>query len=339
MSDAIGPMILVSMVMVVLLGGCAGDAMTDQRALRGIETAESSLGRRPAGGVDRSGESPAMIVSGGATGGRRVSWDELLPLLSEAGGAAVIEEMVLDAAIEAECRFRNIVVGPDQIEAERTRFAEAVSGGASGVETDRIVESVRRARGLGPIRYEAVLRRTAMLRALVRDQAVVSDGAVERAYRERYGPRYDIRVIVTRTARECEALLTRLEGGASFEEEASAHSIDASAGAGGLLRMVSAEDLAWPQSFRSMLPGMGAGEVRGPVALDSGWALLRLERVRPPDSAAPPMETVREELAVRTRLVQERILMEAESRRLASGWKVWVDPRLGWASVSGSEAP
>ncbi len=322
----------------LVLVGCAGDGMTDQRALRGIEAAESSLGQPPTRGVDRSDESPAMIANGGAAGGQRHSWDELLPLLSEAGGAAVIEELTLDAAIEAECRRRNIIVGPDQIEAERTRFAEAVSAGASGVETDRIVETFRRERGLGPIRYEAMLRRTAMLRALVRDQAVVSDGAVERAYRERYGPRYDIRVIVTRTARECEALLTRLEAGASFEEEAAAHSIDASADAGGLLRMVSAEDLAWPQSLRSMLPGMAVGEVRGPVALDAGWALVRLDRVRPADPAAPPMEAVREELAARTRLVQERILMEAESRRLASGWDVWVDPRLGWASESAGGA-
>lgn len=332
--------LIIAACIAFILVGCAGDGMTDERALRGIESAESSLGTRPAGGVDRSDESPAMIVRGGAAGGRRIPWDELLPLLAESGGAVVIEELRLDAAIEAECRRRNIVVGPDEIEAERTRFAEAVSGDASGVETDRVVDTFRRDRGLGPLRYEAMLRRTAMLRALVRDQAVVTEGAVERAYRERYGPRYDIRVIVTRTARECEALLTRLEAGASFEEEAGAHSIDASAESGGLLRMVSAEDLAWPQALRSMLPAMGAGEIRGPVAMDTGWALVRMVRVRPPDPAAPPLESVREELAARTRLVQERILMEAESRRLASGWDVWVDPRLGWASESGlPEAP
>lgn len=309
-----------------VVAGCASPEMNDERALRGLAASEKSV--RASSSDAGSADAPAMMI-----GNRRVLWMELLPMLAEAGGGAVIDELVLDAALEEECRRRGVVVGAREIEDERDRLASALAlaGGAGreqGADAADVLGEYRRRRGLGPVRYEAMLRRTAMLRALVRDRVVINDGALRRAYRLRYGTRYDIRVIVTRTVRECEEAARRLEAGADFAEEAFEHSVDASAPVGGLVRGVSVDDLSWPTALRRIVPGMEPGETSGPVSVESGWALVRLERVISPDPDAPPFEIAREELAELERLSQERVLMDAEARRLSAGQDLWLDPRL-----------
>lgn len=310
-----------------VLAGCASPDMTDARAMRGIERAEDSVGapHRPVRIADADG--PALTI-----GGDRVSWDAILPALAEAGGRIVIEEAMLDTALERECRRRGVTVTEADLQAERARFVEAAS--IAGERGEQALERIRRARGLGPVRFEAMLRRTARLRALVRDRVAITDTALARAHREMYGPRYDLRVIVTSTAVDAQAALDRLRAGTPFADEAMQRSIDASAGAGGLLRGVSPDDLAWPQAIRSAIPEMRPGETRGPIALEQGWAIIRMEAETPADPDAPAIEVARSELERLVRLAQERVLMEAESRRLLAGVSATADPRLRWALES-----
>lgn len=310
-------------ILALALVSCAGSPMSDRRAFRGIERAENSVGAAhdPLSGGD---EAPAALT----VGGQRYTWSELLPALAEAGGAQVIEERMLDTALRAECDRRGIIITPADIEAERRRYIDTAA--IAGEQGEQSLDRLRRERGLGPVRFEALLVRTARLRALVRDRVAVNDAAIERAYRQRYAVRYDIRVLVTRSASECQAALEAIRAGAPFSEQALRRSIDPSAAGGGLLLGVSPADLAWPQAIRSALPEMSPGEVRGPINLEQGWTLLQLQsRVEP--SEPPPLADVRDELERDLRLTQERVLMDAESRRLLAGLSVHADNPLRWA--------
>lgn len=300
--------------------------MDDRRVFRGIERAESSVGGASGPKSSSSDDPPALMI-----GGVRYEWADILPALAEAGGAEVIEEFTLDAALREECARRGIAITEGDVEAEGQRLLEA--GSIAGDQGQRAFEDLRRARGLGPVRFRALLERTAMLRALVRDRVTVDEAAIERAYRQRYADRYDIRVLVTRTAAECQDALERVRAGASFAEQAVRHSIDPSAASGGLILGVSTADLAWPQVVRSALPEMTPGEVRGPMSLERAWALVKLENIV--EAGDPPsLDAIRQELARDVRLAQERLLMDAEAGRLTAGISVETDRLLRWASES-----
>ncbi len=304
--------------------GCASTQMNDARAMRGIERAENSVGapHNPTSTADT--DAAALIING-----TPYAWADIIPALAEAGGTEIVRELMLDTALREECQRRRITITQSDIDAERDRFMQiaSVSGDADG----RSLDAIRRARGLGPVRFAALLQRTARLRALVRDQVVISDAALASAYRLRYGTRYDIRVIVTRSAAEAQAAVMAIRAGSTFADTAIKNSIDASAPSGGFIPAVSPDDLAWPQAIRSALTEVPLGGIRGPIVLENTWALITIERIIPPPSDAPTIEAARPELEPAVRLAQERTLMEAESRRLLAAVTVKADNTLRWA--------
>ncbi|HVZ93866.1 MAG TPA: peptidylprolyl isomerase [Phycisphaerales bacterium] len=315
----------------VSVAGCAAEAPVERRVTRGLDETDRYLSKGEANGVERKVETrPAAIV-----GGKAVAWEELREPLAEASGGAALEELVLQRALEAECAAKGIMVSAADIARESDLLFEALRAEGASPEAEsggRMVERVRVARGLGDVRYAGLMKRTAMMRALVRDQVAINDDSVRQLYRLRYGEKYRVRLIVVPTMRDAARAIERVNAGESFAVVAAEMSTDASAGRGGVIDPISPADESYPIVIRRAASETAPGTVSAPLVLDSGFGVLRVESKIPASEPSGGMESVRTELERGVRLRQERLLMNALARRLVGGADVNVlDPGLEWS--------
>ncbi len=250
---------------------------------------------------------PAALLNG-----RVIQWGELRPLLNEAAGATVLQEVILDRLVAEAVAGAGISITADDIAAERELFYGTldrdpdVSASLAGEVRDR--------RALGEERFARLLRRNAGLRALVRDRVEVTEESLRRMHEIVHGPRRQARLIVVASLADAEASLRRLESGEPFIDVAIDLSTDESAARGGLLEPISRADPTYPDALRQALWDLGPGEVTPPILLEEGYALLTLAREVEGDGT--DLEEARAELTRLVRLDQERILMDRLARQL-----------------------
>ncbi len=286
--------------------GCAG--APDPYA--GLDQSEHSIsGGRPVPITTR----PPAIVDG-----RGIPWGELQPLLAERAGAEILEELALDQRLREMSERRGVTITDADIARERTRLRETIAAGA-GVdieEAERLVEQLRVARGLGPVRFRMLLERNARLRALVAPEVEVEDEAVRRAFEIRYGPRVRARLFVSSGESEAAEVRRRVRSApapvVAFAEAAVDRSLDSTGPSGGRLGTISPADPTLPAALRNALRRTEPGSVSPVIALEAGFALVLVEeRV----SAEPvKLEAVESALREEVRLAAERAAMD----RLAS---------------------
>ena len=94
----------------------------------------------------------------------------------------------------------------------------------------------------------------------------------------------ELRILVVNSQSEAERILQQLRAGEDFAALARQKSIDPSASDGGSLGRVSPESMR--TELRDALKGAGPGEIRGPVKIPTGYALLKVEGVGATASAA-----------------------------------------------------
>ncbi|BAM04251.1 peptidylprolyl isomerase [Phycisphaera mikurensis] len=286
------------------------------------------------GGCAREGRPPAAAAAAvpaaaavAFVAAEPVTAAELNDRLVEAAGPAVLEEIALGRLIDAQLRSRGEALAAEDLGAERERLLAALSNDPDAAE--RLLATLRERRGLGPVRFAALLRRNAGLRKLVAGEVVVDDAAVRRAFERSHGRRYRARLLSVATAAEAQTLRERAVAGEPFATLASEHSTDASRAAGGLLPPIHPDDATFPAAVRSAVQSLAPGEVSNPVALGAGfgYALIRLEEVLPADGALFAEEEAAVRGAVRADL--ERLRMEQAARALrAEAEVVLLDPRL-----------
>jgi parvulin-like peptidyl-prolyl isomerase len=269
--------------------------------------------------------------------GEPVMWDAVRAGLGEAAGNEILNELALESRLRKRMAREGLVLEPAMVERERDMFAEAAaSAGVSGEDAAAALERVRRQRGLGPTRFASMLRRSAMLRALVQPQVKVNEASVTQAYALRYGERFRARVITVATAREASDAVARVRGGEDFSRVAAEVSTDTSAARGGVIDPVSPADPSYPQALRDTLAKMTIGQVSDPIALGDGFTVLMLDGRGAAGGAPPTLETVRAEMERDARRRQERLLMEQLAREIASGADVRpLDGSLRWSVEGG----
>ncbi|TVQ34230.1 MAG: peptidylprolyl isomerase [Phycisphaeraceae bacterium] len=313
---AISP--LCAAVWLASTGGCAGDSASS--ATRGIETAEAYVeGQSTRIGQQREQARLAMID------GSPITMEQLAPALLEVAGAAALEEIVIDMMLAREAERRGVRITEADIDRERERLVASLARADEAADAERgerLLREMRRARGLGAERFRALLRRTALMRALVADDVSVSEAAVRQSYELRHGVRYRARLITVPTAGEAAEARRRLNAGASFGEVAARMSTDVSAARGGLIEEISPADPSYPAAIRSALERLTPGEVSPPVAIGDGFAILLLDSVTAPDRA--DFEHVRPALESEVRRRQERLLMDRLAERLLEGARVTI---------------
>lgn len=274
-------------------------------------------------------EPPAAVVNG-----RAVSRSELLPRLSEAAGARVLEEFVLDRSIKRELTARELTLSEQEIEAERAGLLWALSGetGLDETESVRLEQRIREARGLGPVRWRAMLERSAGLRKLIADRVDLSETALRLAYELRTGPRASVRLYQSATRAEASRVRSEVLASQTPEDTLARLAADGStdAGARGGLVAVSPLDPRVPESVRRTIADLTPGEISGVLATDLGFSLVML--VERSVTEPVPFDSIRDELVRSVRLRQERLLMESEARRLLQDSGITVfDASLDWA--------
>ena len=319
----------------LVLSACAGSGGArdpdDRRYVeRGLTASEQRSAQGRSVGASAMDRPPVMLR------GEAISWDTLLPRLGEAAGALAVEEVVLERLLEGECARAGIRLTPEMLERERDLLVSTMgeaAGATTAQEAERLLDRVRRERGVGPVRFESQLRRSAMLRALVQDQVSLTEEALRLGYELRYGRAYRVRVIVVGTAREASAAVRRTRAGESFGEVAAMVSTDDSAARGGIIDPINLSDTSWPESIRRIVGMLEPGGISEPVSVDQGYAIVRLDEVIPAPADRPSFEEARTSLVREVRLRQEQLLMARLARRLLDEAEVRVlDPSLGWTT-------
>lgn len=332
------------------LASCAADPASEQDRLvtRGLERTRAYVGAPGDGGAAPGGEAGrGPIAAAGRDdavaliAGEPVTWSPLLPTLAETAGGIALERLVLDRALAARCAEAGVVVTRAMLDEERRLLGEALAPAASddpGLRA-RLVDRLQSERGLGDAGLGALLRRNAMLRALVAPTVAVSDEDVRTAYRLRHEPAIGARLILARTLADARSALDRLGAGEDVGAVAADLSADSSAARGGVIPPIHPADETWPAAVRETVAGLAPGAVSDPVVVDGGLAILVREPASPDAAAtagAPAMtgavlERARRDAALRAqRLAMQRlaseILREADvtvfDPALRFGWRV-----------------
>lgn len=266
---------------------------------------------------------PAAIIEG-----KVLDWGELRPLLNEAAGARVLQEVVLDRQLDERIAAAGIVITDDDVDAERSLFYETLSSDPD--VSARLARELRARQGLGRVRFARLLRRNARLRALVRGDVEISDEAVGVMYELVHGPTREARLMVLPTLGQAQAAIDRVESGELFGEVAAELSTDTSAARGGMLAPISNRDATYPEALRQSLFALEQGELSPPVLLGDRYAVLLMMREIEGDGADP--QEVRADLERAVRLNQERLLMDRLGRELLAEASVTIlDDQLAWS--------
>ncbi len=312
----------------LVLTGCGGDRRADSDSTPFNQSrAFSDVLRVTADSPPASAQPTTVTVNG-------VPLDEraVLAGLSELAGATVIEELALDHLLTEECRRAGVSISAEDVAGERSAMLAALA--ESGGDAPALLERLRDSRGLGPTRFEALLRRNAMLRVLVKDRVVMTPEMIEQRYRVRYGAMMSARLIFLPSAGEAER--AKAEANASsdpasaFIEVAISRSQDASSSRGGQLEPIHAEDPGYPAALREAIAGTQVGAISRVFALDTGWGIV----LRGPDVPAQEvkLEDVRAEVEQEVRRRTERLHMDQLSSTLIGAASVRTsDPSLEWA--------
>ena len=262
----------------------------------------------------------------------RVTIKEIEPRLLEAVGGRIVREQVLDARLARAAAREGIVIDADDLQRERDLLTATLADDPDRAE--RLLDELRRSRGLGPIRFEALLRRTALLRRLVADEVEITDAALEGAHDLAHGPRRVARIVVVEDLRTASDARRRLDAGTPFATVAVERSLDASADRGGLLAPVSRLDPSWPVAFRKAVFDAEIGRVSDPVRIDGRTLLILVEAERP--GTGVPLDAGRAEAEAAARLAIERLLMDRLARRMVPADAIDpIDPSLRWSMPPG----
>ncbi|MCP3904805.1 MAG: hypothetical protein GY715_14350 [Planctomycetes bacterium] len=250
---------------------------------------------------------PAAMIEG-----RGVLWGRLRPILTELAGAQALQEMILDERLAVLVADAPITIEADAVAEEERLLLATLSDDPDLAR--RLLNDLRDRERLGPNRYPRLLRRNAMLRALVRDDVRITDNDVVQMYDMVHGSKRQVRIITSPDLRTAQAARSRTIDGAHFADVAVELSTDTSASRGGLLAPFSRHDPTYPGAVRQAVWNLDVpGALSDPILLDNGYALVRLERELPGSGIA--IGDVEDRMRRLARMRRERQLMDRLARR------------------------
>ena len=244
--------------------------------------------------------------------GQRIISSDLEPMLLEMSGDLLLREYVLSMELERAAVKRKIVLDADALTRERELLTQSMAGESD--QAERLLMQIRSDRGLGPERFSRMLRRLAILRAIVSPEVDTNEELVIASWDAVHGPRRTARVIVVDDVAQAESIRNSIENGDDFITLAAEQSLDPSAPRGGLLAPISRHDRAWPEEFRRSLYELDVDEISPPLAIDGRYLLVRLESESP--ASGITLEEGRQDAENIARQSMERLMMDREARRI-----------------------
>lgn len=251
-----------------------------------------------------------------------VTWGELRESITEAAGAQALQEVILERGLTDLLKERGVTIDDDAVGDERRLFITSLHHDPNVAL--RLLDELRARQGLGTTRFRKLLWQNAALRALVRERVQVTPERTERMFDLVHGPKRQARLIMTANLSDMEQVMGRLEIGESFSDIAVEVSTDSSAARGGLLEPMSRSDDTYPAAIRDALWKLDTApdSVSMPILLDTGYALLKLEKRFAADDIE--LSAVRPEMERLVRINQERILMDQLARSILSSANVTI---------------
>jgi len=254
--------------------------------------------------------------------GEAVSFDDIRSALVESAGAPILRDAVVDLRLAARLRARGIAIGVADVERERAILLDALDGHrARAIE---LLGEIRRRQALGDVRFEALLRRNAGLRALIVGEVKLEEEGIEHVYDMLHGPKRTARLAVLASLSEAEALL-RDHATRDFAELAFERSLDETSARGGLLAPIARRDPSYPETLRAAIFATEVGKTSAPVLDGSKFYVVEVIAEKPADGTTRDAARARCERTLR--LSRERLLMDALARELASSEGVTVFDR------------
>ena len=244
---------------------------------------------------------------------QRITISEIEPALLELAGTQILQEEILERAIALAAAREDIALTEEMVNSERTMLLESLSRDPDRAE--RLLADLRNARGLGPRRFSAMLRRSALLRSMVSNDVELEERVIRGAWDAEHGVKRIARIITVEDLVAAGKLRRQINEGEEFARLAAEFSMDRSAPRGGLLAPVSRLDPSWPEPFRVALFQSDIGVISKPILVDGRYLLLKVEREEPASGVG--FEEGRSAAEQTARLAAERILMDRLARRLA----------------------
>lgn len=166
------------------------------------------------------------------------------------------------------------------------------------------------------------------------DDKAVKDHYDEQVKLSKQSEEIRTRLILLRTRAEADAALKQLQGGALFEAMAMEKSIDQGTRFNGGDMGYFTTDIM-PQAYKGVLATAKTGDTVGPVQVDGGWALLRVEDRRPEQ-----LPTLEEERPIIMRyLIYNQVAGMLNSLRKKAKVELLVKPSQTGAGQEPDSAP
>jgi len=291
-------------VLLALLAACASPRVPREACAEPVAAADA-----PATPPESPRSGLVAIVDGDAIG-----FATLRPALVEIAGQQALRDAILDVRLTRRLARAGLVVDEQALARERELLLSNLSD-----ERETALEllaGLRARQGLGPARFDALIRRNAGLRALVAPAVVVDEDGLANAYDVLHGPKREVRVAVLASLAEAQRFTADLDGGSDFATLAVERSLDESAVRGGLLAPFARRDPSYPDALRAAAFTTAIGQVSPPALDGSRFYLVEVRREIPADGT--PRESARARCEAILRLSRERLLMDALARELSS---------------------
>ncbi|QUL55098.1 peptidyl-prolyl cis-trans isomerase [Paenibacillus tritici] len=245
-----------------------------------------------------------------AAGGQPVTDQEWMEELQKKHGDEVLLSMLNHIVVGKEAVALGITVTEEEIERELKR-------GMSGYSSEeQYYNQMQSELGMSrqELREETAYRLT--LQAIATAGITVSESEIDdylEQNAERFTPRKQmlLSLIQTATYDEAGTVMDRLEKGEEFAELAREVSIDEeSRRHGGKIGTVEEKDPFWPEELLKTAAGLEAGDIAGPLQMDGGYAVIRLEKLIDPGKV--DQEELRGMIRQQLRLEQAAPLQQVE---------------------------
>lgn len=197
--------------------------------------------------------------------------------------AQVMEKPVWASDVRREALAQGLIHENEKLDIHSALFRQVLDE----MMDQKLLAAEARRRGLD--RSEAFQRRVdAVQERILGDMLVegevsgtVSEAAIQRLYQEQQRraqttEELRVRLILSQTEAQAEAVMAILAQGATFEAVAAQRSTDAASRYSGGDLGYSSLDLL-PDPYAAALKGQQTGKVIGPVAAANGWAVLKIE--------------------------------------------------------------
>jgi hypothetical protein len=251
-------------------------------------------------------------------GRRAIEPGALAASLVEIAGQTALREEIVDTRLARRLEAAGISIDAARIEREERLLLETLSDDSS--RAVELLGEIRARQGLGPVRFAALLRRNAGLRALVENEVAIDDAGLANMFDMLHGPKRVARIAVLASLGDAQrfAADAAADGGGAgrFAELAVERSLDESAARGGLLAPLARRDPSYPESLRAAIYATEVGAVSPPVLDGARFYVVLVTDARPADGTTPADARARCERMLR--LSRERLLMDALARELAS---------------------